>query len=436
MIGIDVFYFTKKLTNMKVTATILLAIFFFTSFNQAKTGDKSKWKEHVKQLAIEVKINSNSYEFSFLDSILADKRIVMLGEASHQVKEFNEIKYAVIKYLQDTHGYKVLLMERGLAETSYTQIIKEEISIDSILTISFAPVWKTTENLKLAELIKYSGLELSGFDFQFTDYKTSNDYIKHYTSATLKAETDNLFRLDSSFHFFTRISTPEEKLYREQVRDSLLQAHTILIDGIRNNSAFDLTTNENKILLKVLENRKFATSLYGTPRYTTPLRDSVMAVTLTWLLDSIYKDEKVIVWTHNLHLFKSYPKHIEKYPAWQKYPTGKALMGAELTKEIYEQSYIIGLYMHSGEVGIGRSRTKVIDKPKKNYLEYYLNASPHEVSFFDLTRSGKMNENNAWMFTYLHALSAGYRSELEYIINETFDGILFVKNVTPAELIK
>jgi len=422
---------------MKAAATILLAV-FFTSFNPSKTGNKSQWKEYIKQTAIEVKINadSNYHELSFLDSILADKRIIMLGEASHQVKEFNEIKYAIIKYLQDTHGYQVLLMERGLAETSYTQMIKEEISLDSILEISFAPIWKTTENLKLAELIKHTDLELSGFDFQFTDYNTSNKYIKNYTAAVFKTETDNLFRLDSSFHFFTRISTPEEKLYREQVRDSLLEAHTILIQRIQNSSAFDQSKNEIKILLKVLENRKFATSLYGTPRYTTPLRDSVMAETLTWLLDSIYKDEKVIVWAHNLHLFKSYPKHIEKYPAWQKYPTGKALMGAELTKEIYEQSYIIGLYMHSGEVGIGRSRTKVIDKPKKNYLEYYLNSSPNEVSFFDLTRSGPMNENNAWMFTYLHTLSAGYRSELEYIINETFDGILFLKNVTPSGLIK
>lgn len=422
---------------MKTSATILLAI-FFTSFNPVKTGNKSKWKEHVRDTAIELKINadSNFQELSFLDSILADKRIVMLGEASHQVKEFNEIKYAIIKYLKDTHGYKVLLTENSLATTKFTQIIKENISIDSILKISFAPVWITKENLKLAELIKHSGLELSGFDFQFTDYKTSNDYIKHYTSATLKAETDNLFRLDSSFHFFTKISTPEEKLYREQVRDSLLLAHTILIDGIRNNSAFDLTTNENKILLKVLENRKFATSLYGTPRYTSPLRDSVMAVTLTWLLDSIYKEEKVIVWAHNFHLYKAYPKHIEKYPAGQKYPTGKALMGAELTKEIYEQSYFIGLYMHSGELGIGMHRTKVIDKPKKGYLEYYLNASPFEISFFDLTRSGPLNENNAWMFTYLHTLSGGYRSGLEYIISETFDGILFVKNVTPSELIK
>src|SRR5690606_2866043 len=151
----------------------------------SKTGNKSQWKEYIKQTAIEVKINadSNYHELSFLDSILADKRIIMLGEASHQVKEFNEIKYAIIKYLQDTHGYQVLLMERGLAETSYTQMIKEEISLDSILEISFAPIWKTTENLKLAELIKHTDLELSGFDFQFTDYNTSNKYIKHYTAA-------------------------------------------------------------------------------------------------------------------------------------------------------------------------------------------------------------------------------------------------------------
>ncbi len=424
---------------MKAAVTILLAIFFI-SFNPAKTGNKSNWKEHIKQSAIEVKMNADSdnYELSFLDSILADKRIVMLGEASHQVKEFNEIKYAIIKYLSEVHGFNVLLFEGGLAETSYTQVIKEEFSLDSILEISFSPVWKTTENLKLAELIKYSGLELSGFDFQFTDYETSNKYIKHYTSAVFGTETNNLFRIDSAFHFFTRISTPEEKLYREQVRDSLLQAHAVLIDGIRNNSEFDLSKKENKILLKVLENRKFATSLYGTPRYTSPLRDSVMAVTLTWLLDSIYTEEKVIVWAHNFHLFKTYPKHIEKYPAGQKYPTGIAMMGAELTKEIYEQSYFIGLYMHSGEVGIGMNQTSKIRKPKKDFLEYYLNASPYEVSFFDLSRSSPMNENNGWIFSYLKTLSGsgGNWSELEYKMNESFDGILFLKNVTPSELIK
>ena len=33
------------------------------------------------------------------------------------------------------------------------------------------------------------------------------------------------------------------------------------------------------------------------------LRDSIMADNLTWLVDSVYKDQKVIVWCANVHVF-------------------------------------------------------------------------------------------------------------------------------------
>ena len=53
-------------------------------------------------------------DFSFLDEILQDKRIVMLGEQIHSDGTTFELKSQIIKYLHENHGYNVVLYEAGL----------------------------------------------------------------------------------------------------------------------------------------------------------------------------------------------------------------------------------------------------------------------------------------------------------------------------------
>lgn len=63
-------------------------------------------------------------KFSDLDMLiplLADKRIVYLGENSHGVAEFSLVKTRMIQYLHQTLGYNIVAFESGLGDAALAQ---------------------------------------------------------------------------------------------------------------------------------------------------------------------------------------------------------------------------------------------------------------------------------------------------------------------------
>lgn len=63
-------------------------------------------------------------KFSDLDiliPLLADKRIVYLGENSHGVAEFNLVKTRLIQYMHQTLGFNIVAFESGLGDAALGQ---------------------------------------------------------------------------------------------------------------------------------------------------------------------------------------------------------------------------------------------------------------------------------------------------------------------------
>ncbi len=52
-----------------------------------------------------------------LDKVLAEKRIVALGEATHGTREFFTVKERMIKYLITVHGFKTIVFEADFGGT-------------------------------------------------------------------------------------------------------------------------------------------------------------------------------------------------------------------------------------------------------------------------------------------------------------------------------
>ncbi|MFT5433723.1 MAG: hypothetical protein ACI9OJ_004431, partial [Myxococcota bacterium] len=55
-------------------------------------------------------------DLAFFAPILANKRVVQLGESGHGVREFSQLKVRMIKYLHEELGYDVVAIESAVYE--------------------------------------------------------------------------------------------------------------------------------------------------------------------------------------------------------------------------------------------------------------------------------------------------------------------------------
>ncbi|MEM8528877.1 MAG: hypothetical protein AAGG68_29850, partial [Bacteroidota bacterium] len=58
----------------------------------------------------------SEFDFSFLDEELSDKKIVALGESTHGVGEFYELKSKLIEYLYTKLDFNLIIFESGFAD--------------------------------------------------------------------------------------------------------------------------------------------------------------------------------------------------------------------------------------------------------------------------------------------------------------------------------
>ncbi|MGD6901105.1 hypothetical protein [Bacillus infantis] len=129
-----------------------------------------KGKVELKEEANAVfDISGKKADYSFLQKVIKDKRIVFLGENSHTVQEFNETKGEIIQYLHKEMGFNLLVFESGYAETLVHHANTAHLSSIELMKKSIFGTWHTAPTLDLFQYIKDSQsqkekLILSGID--------------------------------------------------------------------------------------------------------------------------------------------------------------------------------------------------------------------------------------------------------------------------------
>ncbi len=79
---------------------------------------KDNWKKWIRKNSIPVELFShgNYDDLHFLQELIGDKTLIQLGESSHGVKEFNQMRVRIIKYLHEKMGFNIIAFESGLFE--------------------------------------------------------------------------------------------------------------------------------------------------------------------------------------------------------------------------------------------------------------------------------------------------------------------------------
>ncbi|MCK5003998.1 MAG: erythromycin esterase family protein [Candidatus Aminicenantes bacterium] len=400
------------------------------------------WSEWIKDnsFSIDSVTDESSFEdIQFLKSIIQNRRLVQLGESSHGVMEFNQIKVRLIKFLHEEMGFNVIAFESGIFECYYGNQYIESQTPESLMKGSIFGVWQTNEVIKLFDYIintqkTENPLILAGFDTQFSGaFRASRPtFLKDLIAPINNEYAEEVFQEDTNLvNYFPKNSYDDFKEYVKQNREFLELFYLTIIDFIDNN--IDKIVDKNggdltSVLIarqSVLSTIKFLNQIIVVPLEGGLIRDEGMADNLSFLIETVYPDKKIITWAHNGHILHANPK-VQKYQGYNK-----RSMGSWISERYRSSLYTIALYMYEGQAAQNDRKIYNITRPLDNSLEAICNEAAGEFIFVDMLNQVEV-EGNSWMFAMTPVRSWGIY-EQKMVPRDQYDAILFIKTVHPPD---
>ncbi|MDR2235395.1 MAG: erythromycin esterase family protein [Chryseobacterium sp.] len=333
----------------------------------------------VKSISMEYPDNSDLYVF---DSILKDNKVLMLGENTHYDGATFQAKGRLIRYLHEKLGYNVVLYEAGQYDTwlMNEEMKKHTLKVpsDSIGGIGLFGFWWM--NRETQPLIRYyqktksteTPIELGGFDIQPSGGVLMNRrarLVREFLSKNrIDAKNFPLFGKHAHELAYFIYDGYTEKVLKGNEKNELvkeinqLEQAVLKLDKIPENIMYARYFNDMKNNLTKIW--KYKSGSLPSMHF----RDSLMAKNLIYQIDSVYKDQKVIVWCANIHTFAS------------RYSKDYLPLGAYIKNKYKEASYMIDFSSYGQLSKSGH----ITDKPGKYAVENLFHETQIPYFFINL----------------------------------------------------
>ncbi|MCL6658436.1 erythromycin esterase family protein [Paenibacillus amylolyticus] len=413
------------------------------------------WKESVRSNAntitsIKAEKNDQYSDLMFLKPILTHKRIVSLGEASHGTSEYNSMKVRLVKFLHEELGYDVIAFESNLADTTaaYAQI--HNTTPEELMKSSVYGVWQVEENLPLFEYIAQQSntdhpLILTGFDSQ----GTSESFIKFVEAWFAKVDKNKATAFAQTERWYLKLNMVNKVDDFNIQKKKIKEKYITLQKFVRDNKA-ELSRNQKEqlnlisLVDRVLQNRLDMLDNYH-PHIVNLLagvdpekhlklgsyeRDRVMADNVEWLAETVYPEEKIILWGHNYHIRKNNSTMITEHNGYDydnnPYPT----VGEMLPYSLKQAGYVIGLYAYEGSAYKNNGEEEQVQPHKKGSLEDIVGTEMGPARFINM-KDEELSPTTEWMYTPRIAKAWGVLDE-KMIPRDQYDGILLIHKIHPS----
>lgn len=429
-----------------------------SAVKQARTSNETllDWKKWANDHAYSLasiqpetfngqKIPANKFEdLEMLKPLLHDKRIVFLGESSHGVAQFNLAKTRLIQFLHQDMGYNVLAFESGMGNVMNAQgQIDKQAALQTMKDAIFG-VWWTKETLPLFDYAKSTQateqpLVLTGFDIQQQGAFTNGDWLQNPKLAQQFNEAEKQLAEWSSgkdLKGYQKVKTTIIDVYKQvksqiQIKEKELQAaypkEPHIVKLMDRTLADRIRLADEYIELTIQSNIDIEQNNIESFLQTMEWRDQAMMENLLWLAEEVYPTEKFIVWAHNDHIRKA-----QSNVMGSPYPV--KLMGERLPDIYKKYSYVLGLYMASGETANNMGEPMPVLPPVKGSIEDILSSTNKPYTFIDL-RNRQNERGNSWMFEPRLSYSWGMIQE-SLVPRDQYDGILLIDQVDKPTYIK
>ena len=429
-----------------------------SAVKQARTSNETllDWKKWVNDHAYSLssiqpetfdgqKIPANKFDdLEMLKPLLHDKRIVFLGESSHGVAQFNLAKTRLIQFLHQDMGYNVLAFESGMGNVMNAQgQIDKQAALQTMKDAIFG-VWWTKETLPLFDYAKSTQateqpLVLTGFDIQQQGAFTNGDWLQNPKLAQQFNEAEKQlaeWSLGKDLKGYQKVKATIIDVYKQvkseiQIKEKELQAaypkEPHIVKLMDRTLADRIRLADEYIELTIQSNIDIEQNNIESFLQTMEWRDQAMMENLLWLAEEVYPTEKFIVWAHNDHIRKA-----QSDVMGSPYPV--KLMGERLPDIYKKYSYVLGLYMTSGETSNNMGEPMPVLPPVKGSIEDILSSTNKPYTFIDL-RNRQNERGNSWMFEPRLSYSWGMIQE-SLVPRDQYDGILLIDQVNKPTYIK
>ncbi len=417
---------------------------------EAKGPSEDRRVDWLRNEAIALRsIEPGDENFSDLEplrSLLANKRVVVLGEATHGDGATFLAKSRLIRFLHRELGFDVLAFESGFYDCwKAWQRIEAGDDPAAAFRQSVFPIW--TRSAQVQPLIAYFAatarsqrpLELAGIDSQFTGEMSHrfllSDLVRVAEAAGLPGDK-----------WAARVSEPLANLVEGRyengeipppaARAELLQALDELARRLRESGG---GIPDQGFWLRFLENtRQLATTSWSfdwkRPVLENPenhaVRDRLMGETLAWLARHRFAGRKIVVWAASGHAAREVAGidvpsavHTRLYRTLQP-------MGAVARGELGEDLYTVAVLAYQGRYGSVPQRQPIeLLQPSAGSLEDLFHRTGLPYAFLDLSRTRRLP---GWLREPLIARPIGYK-EMKARWGRVFDAILFLDRMAVSE---
>lgn len=397
-----------------------------------------------------VEAGSGFDDLNNLKSLLSDKQVVGLGEATHGTKEFFQMKHRMVEFLVKELGFNVFAIEASYSRCKYINdyVLRGIGNLDTATAIQGFWVWRTEEVRDLIKWIKeYNDMNpdkkvsFVGFDLQINDAAALKiSHIYHYYNNEKASEIDTL--LKSIVQFQSR-------------RTSLSECKRLLSEV--DNLILNLVNSKGKYLLsmtdfefddflwnhRILHQYLLTYSYSVSPQQSDSVqyyRDKFMAENIFSWMDIFPENSKIVVWAHNGHI------------KFDNIQPGIPSMGKYLKEHLKEKYYSIGFDFQRGKFqSMDRDSNPMklaefeIRESAKNKLSSYFMKTNQNCSFIDFHNiNNKVAEN--WINNRIIGIygigsmfsnqwpASSYTSEIN--LAKAFDGMFVFKETSRAIPIK
>jgi erythromycin esterase len=365
-------------------------------------------------------------DLDFLQSELAGRRVVQLGESSHGTAEFNLIKVRLIKFLHERMGFNVLAFESSVLSCHFQDKgMAAAVSSPAEMTRDcLFPVWQTAELSELFRYIKTTHatsrpLRLAGFDVQKSGRLDS--------TATLAPWIQGLTRRvapGSDARVAALLAGLPAGWFDPQLDVATLMApvKSLLEQGSAQSTGELKADYEMALLaLRALHDR----NNYYRESERNPndqgAREKGMAQALTALAQRVYPSEKIIAWAHNGHV----ANHLQYFP-------GVRPMGDYLRESLGAELYTVGLFMLRGE-NVTNFNTRGVQRVKDpnpgslEALAYGLNLG---AVFLPIGAADQPGAGDDWQHRSINFRSWG-NVDHQDVLSNNYNGLIVIDRSSP-----
>jgi erythromycin esterase len=383
-----------------------------------------------------IELSTDSYEdLAFLKPLLANKRLVQLGENNHGIAEYNLVKARLVRFLHEEMGFNLLAFESSLFQCfDVDQNLAENTPRSSLFKSVFG-VWHTEEVLPLFAYLRerqdeQTPLRLMGFDIQpiGANKKHRPDFLAEIVARFDAAYAEEVLALDKSFlEEYGKGGRARRAFFRSEAGQTMMKDYGHLQQFLSRSPASDEVVIARQIAFSMAAYIRQQNA--GSNKDYVIHRDHGMAQNLIALLEEVYPNEKVIVWAHNYHIRHANQKvkpHPDVFPGVEV-----KTMGHWLKEHYGDKLFTIGLYAYQGQARNNRGKIFDIPPGAEGSLEARLHATGHDTAFLDLT-------NLPADSPFAQPITARYNGEtpLTMTLAEHYNAVISIRSASPSEMLR